>query len=145
VSTAHIVIRVPADAVFDVLTDPGCYPRWVVGARDVRGADPEWPRDGASFHHSVGVWPFQIHDSTTLVHAERPGLVVLRARAWPLGEADVRLDLEQRGRLTRVTIHETPAEGPGRAVWRGPVVALTTLRNRWSLARLKRLVEKRYQ
>ncbi|MGZ4150849.1 MAG: SRPBCC family protein [Actinomycetota bacterium] len=142
-STPQIVIRAPAEAVFDVLMDPRCYPRWVVGAHRIRDVDPDWPRDGSSFHHSVGVRPFLIDDSTTLVHAERPRLVELRARAWPLGEADVRLELEQRDGLTRVTMREVPVEGPGRAIWRAPVAAITTLRNRWSLKRLKRLVEER--
>jgi uncharacterized protein YndB with AHSA1/START domain len=143
VSTAHIVVRAPAEAVFEVLIDPDCYPRWVVGAHRIRDIDEEWPSDGAAFHHSVGVWPFRIDDSTTLVRADRPRLVELRARAWPLGEADVRLDLEQRGDLTRVTIREVPAAGPGLAVWRAPVAAVTTLRNRVSLARLKDVVEER--
>jgi hypothetical protein len=143
VSTAHIVVRAPAQAVFDVLIDPDCYPRWVVGAHTVRDVDAEWPEPGSAFHHSVGVWPFHIDDSTTLVHADRPRTVGLRARAWPLGEADVRLDLEQRGELTRVTIREEPAEGPGLVIWRAPVAALTTLRNKRSLGRLKGLVEER--
>jgi hypothetical protein len=89
------------------------------------------------------VWPIRIHDSTTVVRTRRPALVELRARAWPLGEADVRLDLEQRGGLTRVTMRETPAEGPGVAIWRAPTAAVTTLRNRASLRRLKDLVERR--
>jgi uncharacterized protein YndB with AHSA1/START domain len=142
-STTHIVIRAPADAVFDVLMDPYAYPRWVVGAHTIRAVDPDWPKDGTSFHHTVGVWPFRIRDSTTLVHAERPRLVMLRARAWPLGEADVRIELEQRDGLTRVTMYEEPVHGPGRAIWREPTQWITTLRNRWSLARLKNLVESR--
>ena len=142
-STATIVIRAPAEAVFETLTDPDCYPRWVVGASHVRDVDAEWPREGSSFHHSVGVWPFRINDSTTLVRADRPRRVELRVRAWPLGEADVRLDLEQRRDLTRVTIYEAQAEGPGVAVWRAPVVALTAMRNYVSLRRLRDLVESR--
>lgn len=142
-STTHIVVRAPAEAVFDVLIDPFCYPRWVVGARAIRGVDRDWPREGSAFHHSVGLWPLRIRDSTTLVRARRPALVELRARAWPLGEADVRLDLEQRGHLSRVTIREVPVDGPGRAVWWAPVAVVTALRNRWSLARLKDVVESR--
>ncbi|MGZ4126486.1 MAG: hypothetical protein ACXVQU_13140 [Actinomycetota bacterium] len=42
-----------------------------------------------------------------------------------------------------MTMREVPVEGPGRAIWRAPVAAITTLRNRWSLKRLKRLVEER--
>jgi hypothetical protein len=143
VSTTHIVVHAPAEAIFDLLIDPPCYPGWVVGARDVRDVDPAWPAEGTSFHHSVGVWPFVVKDSTTIVVARRPDLVELRARAWPLGEADVRIELEQRGDRTRVTIREIPVAGPGRGMWSRPVEALTTLRNRLSLSRLKRLVASR--
>jgi len=143
VSIAHIVIRSPSEAVFEALLDPTCYPDWVVGASHIRDVDDDWPREGSSFHHAVGVWPIRIHDSTTVVRTRRPTLVELRVRAWPLGEADVRLDLEQRGSLTRVTMRETPAEGPGAAIWRAPTAAVTTLRNRASLRRLKELVERR--
>jgi uncharacterized protein YndB with AHSA1/START domain len=142
VSTVRVVLRAPAERVFDVLTNAHCYPRWVVGAHAIRDVDPEWPAEGSAFHHSVGVWPFRIHDSTTLVRARRPHLVELRARAWPLGEADVRLDLQQRGDLTRVTMYEVPVRGPG-AAWRAPVVAVTVVRNRVSLWRLRGLVEPR--
>jgi polyketide cyclase/dehydrase/lipid transport protein len=142
VSTTQIVVRATADAVFDVLMDPNCYPRWVVGAHRIRDVDGSWPLAGSAFHHTVGVWPFRVDDSTTLVGSRRPNLVELRARAWPLGEADVRLDLEQRGDLTRVTMREHPVEGPGTRFGR-PVDAITTLRNRRSLARLKDLVQTR--
>jgi uncharacterized protein YndB with AHSA1/START domain len=142
-STTRIVIRAPAEAVFDTLTDAECYPRWVVGASHIRDVDAEWPTDGSSFHHSVGVWPVRIHDSTTIVRSSRPRSVELRARAWPLGEADVRIELEQRGGLTRVTMRETAAEGPGAAIWSAPTSAITTARNRVSLRRLKELVESR--
>jgi hypothetical protein len=140
-STTRIVVHAPAEAVFDVLMRPMCYPRWVVGAREIRDVDPEWPTPGSSFHHTVGVGLVRTDDSTTLADAKRPDLVELRARAWPIGEADVRLELQQRGPLTRVTMHEAPARGPARAIWRTPAVALTSLRNRWSLRRLKGLVE----
>jgi uncharacterized protein YndB with AHSA1/START domain len=143
VSTTHIVIRAPADAVFDVLIEPDAYADWVVGAHHIRDVDDAWPRPGSRFHHQVGVWPFRINDSTTLVRADRPRTIDLRARAWPLGEADVRLALEQRGDATRVTMREVPVEGPVRAIWRSPTEALTSARNRRSLARLKDLVERR--
>jgi uncharacterized protein YndB with AHSA1/START domain len=143
VSTTSVVIRAPAEAVYDVLIDPQSYPLWVVGASRVRGVEREWPAEGASFHHSVGAWPLLIDDSTTIVTARPPDLIELRARAWPLGEADVRLRLEQRGELTRVTLREIAVLGPGRTLWGRPVEALTRLRNSRSLARLKRLVEGR--
>ncbi len=140
-SVTRIIVKAPADAVYDVLIDPQCYPRWVVGASQIRDVDAGWPSEGSSFHHSVGVWPVRIHDSTTLVHADRPRSVELRARAWPLGEADVRIELEQRGDLTRVTMREVAADGPGAAIWSAPTAAMTTVRNRLSLRRLKDLVE----
>jgi uncharacterized protein YndB with AHSA1/START domain len=142
VSTTQLWVRAPAETVFDVLMDPRCYPRWVVGAHAIRDVDADWPKEGSSFHHSVGVRPFRIHDSTTLERVQRPGLVELRARAWPLGEAHVRIEPVPRGDGTLVTMKEVPVEGPG-ALIRAPAEAITTLRNRVSLRRLRRLAEMR--
>ena len=50
------------EMVFAVLSDPGCYPRWVVGARKIRAADAGFPAKGSRFHHQVGVAPLVLND-----------------------------------------------------------------------------------
>ena len=50
----HVRIDAPADAVFAVLADADAYAQWVVGAKEIRSSDPEWPNVGSRFYHSVG-------------------------------------------------------------------------------------------
>ena len=63
------------ETVFAVLSDPGCYPKWVVGARKIRAADAEFPAEGSRFRHQVGVPP--------LVHARNDRSL---QRLWELAE-----------------------------------------------------------
>src|SRR4051794_16275376 len=76
---------------FEVMSDPWLYPLWVVGAVHIRAVDPTWPQPGAELHHQVGAWPVTIKDSTAVVDYDPPTRIVLRGRAWPLGEAHIEL------------------------------------------------------
>ena len=83
---AYNEIRVDAtpEVVFDVLSDPRSFARWVVGSRKIRRADPEWPAAGTSFDHAVGLGPFTLADTTSVEQSERPQLLKLLVRARPL-------------------------------------------------------------
>ena len=59
-----IEINASPSAVYRVLSDAYCYPRWVVGARRVRRVDGNFPEAGSRFHHAVGVWPIELKDHT---------------------------------------------------------------------------------
>ena len=99
-------IRALPDQVWDVLADGWLYPVWVVGATRMRDVDRTWPAVGSRLHHSAGVWPVVVSDSTEVLE-NRPGsLLRLRARGWPIGEAEVTLTLTAQGSDTRVTIDE---------------------------------------
>lgn len=142
-STHRRTIHASADKVWDVLSDGWLYPVFVVGASRMRDVDPEWPAPGAALHHSVGVWPALLDDSTSVVSSEPPTRLTLRARAWPTGEADVTFRLEPRGTDTDVVIEEDAAAGPARfvpALVRGP---LLTWRNTETLRRLAFIAEGR--
>ena len=79
------VVKASPDQVWEVLADGWLYPLWVVGASRMREVDDTWPAPGSRLHHSVGVWPALI-DDTTVVVAVTPGrLLSLRARGWPAG------------------------------------------------------------
>ena len=137
----QISIGVPPSAVFEVLSDPRTYSHWVVGSRDVRAADPDWPAPGSLFDHSVGLPPLVIKDNTEVVDAEAPGFIELRARARPLPTARVTLQLMADGDGTRVTMIEDPAN-PLLRLLAGPLGhAAIRLRNHESLRRLKALAE----
>lgn len=136
-------IRIDAarDRVFQVLADPVSYGHWVVGAKEIRGATGDWPHPGSRIHHSVGTGPATIDDSTEVLECEQPGRLLLLAHLGPLGSFRVELVLRAEGEdATRVTMLEEPVEGISRLA--GPVGdAVGTLRNQWSLGRLKELAE----
>jgi uncharacterized protein YndB with AHSA1/START domain len=137
-----IVIDASAERVYDVLAEPASFADWVVGARSVRDADETWPSPGSRLHHSTGVGPLSIDDSTEVVEAERPRRLVLRAHLGPLGAFHVELVLDPVGEgRTRVTLVEHPVEGVSRLA--GPVGdAAGRVRNAFSLRRLKDLSER---
>jgi uncharacterized protein YndB with AHSA1/START domain len=126
-----------------VLADGWLYPLWVVGATRMREVDAEWPAVGACLHHSVGVWPLVLDDTTEVLAATPPTLLRLRARAWPTGAAHVELRLDPEGDGTRVTIEEDAVAGPARLIPAPLRHAQLDWRNRESLRRLAFVVEGR--
>jgi polyketide cyclase/dehydrase/lipid transport protein len=137
----HIKAR-PA-AVYAVLADGWDYSQWVVGTSHVRAVDASWPAPGSRLHHAVGAWPFVLRDHTVMREAEQDRRLLMTARGWPVGEAEVEIILEPEGDGTRLMMREA---GIGGAGWllRNPVgEALVYRRNVESVARLAALVERR--
>lgn len=142
-TTNECMMDVTPGPVWSVLADGWLYPLWVVGATRVRDVDADWPATGSQIHHSVGVWPAMIDDSTEVLEAEPEHLLRLRARAWPAGEADVVIRLTSVGHGSRVTIEEDAVSGPGALVPRPLRAATIKWRNGESLRRLKMVAEGR--
>lgn len=132
-------------AVFEVLADGWLYPTWVVGASRMRDVDAAWPRPGSKLAHSVGVWPALIDDETVSVEWDPPRRAVMRAKGWPIGEAQVTLDVRRTASGCLVRIQEEPAEGPGAWVPRFITEPMLHLRNRETLQRLAYVAEGREQ
>lgn len=142
-STNVRTIRTTPDRVWDVLADGWTYPLWVVGASRIREVDDSWPAVGARLHHSVGVWPALIDDSTSVLEVDPHRMVRLRARGWPIGEAEVLIEIAADGAHTRVSISEQAVAGPGVLVPE-PFKGLTLKwRNSETLRRLAYLAENR--
>ena len=140
---AENVRRIDAtpEQVFAVLADGWLYPSWVVGASRIRAVDDSWPRPGAELHHSFGVWPAVINDKTVLLEWDPPTRAVLRAHGWPIGEAQVTVEVKASGRGSLVRIVEDAVEGPGRLV-PSPIRSLgLRVRNHETLQRLAYLAE----
>lgn len=138
------VADAPPAAVWAVLADGWLYANWVVGASRIRDVESEWPAPGARIHHSVGVWPALIDDTTSVLAAVPQRELVLRARAWPAGEATVQIHLApQDGDRTRIRIVEDAVRGPGRIIPHPVRQALIVPRNREALLRLSLLAEGR--
>jgi hypothetical protein len=133
-----------ADAVWSVLADGWLYPSWVVGASRMRDVDAAWPAAGAQLHHSVGAWPALIDDTTEVVHSVPGRELVLRGRAWPLGEVDIRVQLETRADGGCVVVmDEDIASGPSKVLPPPLRSALIGPRNTEALRRLAYLAEGR--
>ncbi len=131
------------DQVWDVLADGWLYPLWVVGASRIRGVTESWPSVGAKIHHSVGVWPVMLDDHTKVLESLPGRQLRLRARAWPVGEAEVVITLSADGARTSVAIEEEVVDGPGKLI-PSPMTGLgLKWRNVETLRRLAFVVEGR--
>jgi hypothetical protein len=130
------------DKVFDVLSDGWSYATWVVGAARIRGVDEGFPAPGTKVHHSVGLWPVLLSDHTEVEAFDPPREALLLARAWPAGEARVRITCEPLGAQTKVTMAEHVVSGPARVVPRPLEDAMLHFRNHEALLRLGYLAER---
>ncbi|MEA2304402.1 MAG: hypothetical protein QOH43_1682 [Solirubrobacteraceae bacterium] len=140
-----IEVATTPQQVFAVLADAAAYGEWVVGSKEVRDVDPDFPAVGTRFHHTVGPGgPLRIKDHSQVLESDPPNKLVLRARARPLGTANVVLELEGIDGGTRVTIDESAGDLLSRLTSFNPLVdPLVKLRNAESLRRLKRIAERR--
>ena len=136
----EIRVSATAEAVWEVLSDPQAYASWVAGTKSIRGADDGFPEPGTRLYHTVGAGPLSLSDSTRVVESEPPTRLVLDARLGPLGAARVVIDLREHGGGTIVALAEEGSRGPNRLLAPAGDLFLRG-RNRWSLDRLKELVE----
>ncbi len=85
-ATVHRTISLPVHAVYAALTTPQTYPHWLVGCRDIRAVDPDWPAPGSAFHHRVGLaGPLTVADDTKVIEQADDALLCLEVRARPFG------------------------------------------------------------
>lgn len=143
------IMRCTPDDVFAALADGWLYPVWVVGASRMRAVDPEWPAPGSRIHHSLGVWPILVDDTTEIVEWSPPDQVRLRARAGLLGRGVIVLEVREGATdasgapTTRVRMGEEPVSGPTLPLPRVFWAPLLTLRNHEALNRLAYIAEGR--
>ena len=138
-TTNHRHMPVAPEAVWDVLADPFQYAHWVVGSKEIRAADADFPAQGTRFHHSVGIGPLTVRDHTEVVESARPRLLHLQAKARPLGTATVVMEITATAGGTLVSMSERP-DGLYSPLALNPLVHIATkLRNAESLRRLEAL------
>lgn len=132
------VVDAPPQTVFAVLADGWSYGGWVVGSSHIRAVDADWPAVGSRIHHSVGSWPLQLQDETTVVAVETGRSLSLAAKAWPTGAAAVGLTLvpHDGGTRTLVRMTEHVVRGPAKVLPEVVQGLLLRPRNTESLARL---------
>jgi uncharacterized protein YndB with AHSA1/START domain len=129
--------------VFAVLGDGWLYPLWVVGASRMRDVEEAWPAPGSKLHHSFGVWPMVIDDTSEVLELEPLRRLVLEARGWPVGKAHVEITVEANGSGSMVSIAEDVSGGPTQVVPKPIRIAAMDLRNTETLRRLAWLAEGR--
>lgn len=112
---------------------------WVVGCSRIRDVDAAWPQKSAKIHHSFGVWPLLVDDTTECAGWEADRRMQLRARGWPAGEADITITISELATGCRVTIDEDAVRGPGTFIPRPARAALLRWRNTEALRRLEYL------
>jgi Polyketide cyclase / dehydrase and lipid transport len=132
------------EQIFAVLRDGWIYPVWVVGASRMRDVDNGWPAPGTKLHHSFGIWPLVIDDTTEVLEIDPDRRLVLEARGWPVGKARVEITVQPDGDDSLVSIAEDVTEGPARLVPEPIRLAGMDVRNRESLRRLAYLAENRH-
>jgi hypothetical protein len=137
------VIKTVPQRVWDVLADGWVYPVWVVGATRMRDVDNDWPAEGSKLHHSAGVWPLVVSDNTEVLACDPLRSLRLRARGWPLGEAEVVITLSASGADTLVEIAEDLVSGPGTLVPEVVRAPMIKVRNTETLRRLAFIAERR--
>ncbi|MFC7359306.1 SRPBCC family protein [Nocardioides astragali] len=142
-STTSRPIAASPERVWEVLADGWLYPLFVVGATRMRGVDDTWPAVGSRLHHSVGVWPALIDDTTEVLEVEEGRRILLLARAWPAGQAHVEISLEPDGKSTVVTMVEQVTGGPSALIPKPIQDPQLHLRNIETLRRLAFVVEGR--
>ena len=136
-------IDAPPVDVFRVLADARSYEHWVVGCADIRAVSGDWPAPGSCFHHTVGLGPFKVKDSTKAIEVELGRRLTIEARARPAGVALVTFTLEPAEEGTTVTIEERAVRGLARTLANPVLDALIHLRNAETLRRLEKQVHQR--
>jgi hypothetical protein len=130
-------VPTPVDNVFAVLADGWTYAAWVVGNSHIRDVDANWPEVGTRIHHSVGIWPVQIHDYSEVVAMEHGRFLELDARLWLIGAARIRLTLTAlTATSTRIEMSEEIVRGIGSVVPSPLQATMIRPRNDEALARL---------
>ncbi|MCP2275115.1 SRPBCC family protein [Nocardia amikacinitolerans] len=138
---AELTVPVDPEQAFAVLADGWLYSSWVVGASHIREVDPGWPDVGTRIHHSVGLWPLNVRDHTTVRDVDPPRLIELEARLWPVGSARILLELtEIQPNTTHIRMTEHAMSGPGKLLPSQIQRAMLKPRNQESLSRLAALI-----
>jgi hypothetical protein len=143
-STVRIDLPVPVERAFLLLEDPRSLRTLVPGARRIRRFDPAWPAPGTLVHHTVGVFPLLVRDTTEVLACERDHRLLLEARLQMLGTFLIDMRLEPDGSASRLVIEETVIRGPfGHGLLRPGIEVLIMLRNLELGRRFRRLLEQR--
>jgi uncharacterized protein YndB with AHSA1/START domain len=134
----------PASVVWEVLSDPWLFASWVVGASRIRDVTGPWPAEQSLIHHTLGIRPLLLKDTTSVLSSVPGSLLVLQARGRPLGEARVEMRLEDEPGGCAIVMTERAVAGVGRLLPRPVHDAAIGVRNREALRRLAFIAQGRH-
>jgi uncharacterized protein YndB with AHSA1/START domain len=136
------VINANPERVWAILGNGHTYPEWVVGAAEARKVDPDYPKPGATLHHTQGIPKIGVRDTSTVLEAEEPRHMLLEVRARPFVVSKVRFELEPVDGGTHLTMYEWGESGLAPKLL-GPVFEhLLKVRNAETLRRLRNRAER---
>ena len=130
------------EAIWEYVGDARTYPQWVVGAAEARKVDADYPKPGATLHHTQGLPKVGLKDTSSVVDADPPKDLELEVRIRPFAVNGVRFILRSDGNgRTHVTMLEWPKSGVVARILGPLLVPALQLRNAETLRRLKKLSE----
>jgi uncharacterized protein YndB with AHSA1/START domain len=138
VDEIHVNAR-PED-VFAVLSDRRKYGEWVVGTEVTVEAEGDWPEPGSALRYTLA-GPLTLSNRTVVLRADPPHRLELRAKAGPLPDALITIDVYPEGDGARVRMHERPAHPLINLLATPLGHFLLSRRNKVALDRLRRLAE----
>lgn len=143
-ASVSTVVHAAPERVFMLLEDARSLENVVVGSRKIRWFDPRWPDLHTELHHSVGIPPLVLRDSTQVMEVAPPTRLVLEARFRPVGVMNVEFTLRPHPEGTELVIDEYPIAGPIHAPLLRPLThLLIRYRNHEMGRRMRRLVDAR--
>lgn len=141
---ASVILPTSPQRAFESLANPQRIGDLVVGARRIRRFDARWPEAGAQLHHSVGVPPLVIRDTTVAIECVADRRLVLKARVWGAGIFVATFELSPHPGGTLLSVHERAVGGlAALSALRPAVHLLLGARNALLCRRFRRLAESR--
>jgi uncharacterized protein YndB with AHSA1/START domain len=134
------VVDAPSAEVFAVIVEPRTYPRWLLGAQEIRDVDDDWPSVGSGFRHRVGVGSITIPDDSRVLAFVPGELLRLKVRARPLVTAIATFAVVDAGERCVVTLEEEPTLRVIGNIVRPMLDPTIHMRNHRSLRRLADVV-----
>lgn len=136
----EIHIAAPPERVFAVLSDRTQYQNWVVGTEATAEGEGDWPAVGSTLRYTVA-GPLKLSNRTVVEAVGEPHRLELKAKAGPMPDAAITLDLVPEGGGTRVRMHERPANRLVDLLATPVGHWAISRRNQEALGRLRRLAE----
>jgi uncharacterized protein YndB with AHSA1/START domain len=143
-ASVNVLVQRSPEQVWEVLCDGRAYASWVIGTREIRSVDGDWPAVGSGIHYTVGWGPLALRGRTTVRAAEPGRMLGLEADAGLLGTARIVLELTPWGEDTVVVLDEHPLRGPSYLLHNTITDAVLLLRGRPMVQNLAKLVERRH-